>query len=456
MRVVKRQLILLGSAAAILLLAGGALGALRLHEHGGSVPFPGEVAQVYHDTTVHPDATDTQIETLQSRLSQKASDPYLLAQLGSAYLQKARETGNPTYYGKAESVLAQSLALQPENADALYGMGVLALARHQFHEALDWGERAVKANSARAANYGIVGDAQVELGRYDDAATTVQKMVDTRPDLSSYSRVSYLRELHGQVDGAIDAMKRAVTAGGPFVENTAYVRVQLGNLYFNSGRLDDAEREYQGTLQQLPDYGPAMAGLGYVRAARGDDAGAIQLFTKASQVYPLPEYFIALGDLYTRDGRTDDANHQYDLVRAIERLFAANGVDVDVETALFDADHGFDPPATVARARQGYAHRPSIQGADVLAWSLYQAGRPDEAQAYAQEALRLGTKDALKFFHAGMIARALGQTDQARTYLESALAINPNFSILHAAEARDALAALDGPTPTAGVARSRP
>lgn len=446
------KLALVGLPVLALVLVGSALGAVRLRGRDAATPSPTAANGLYQDAAGRRTSTDTEIETLQSRLTKGKQDPLRLAQLGGAYLQKVRETGNPTYYGKAETVFKRSLALAPENEAALTGMGALALSRHQFREALEWGERAVQANPYRAANYGILGDAQIELGRYDDAVATIQKMVDTRPDLSSYSRVSYVRELYGRVDGAIEAMQRAVAAGSPAVENTNYVRVQLGNLYFNSGRLDEAERQYRTALQRAPDYGLAQAGMAYVRAARGDDAGAIELLTKAVESMPLPEHVIALGDLYARNGRTDEARRQYELVRVLERLFTANGVALDAETALFLADH--DLPEALTYARAGYEQRPSIYGADVLGWSLYKAGRYQEAQTYAQEALRLGTKDALKLYHAGMIALALNQPEEARRYLEQALGINPNFSILYAATARDTLTALGGTAPAVAAARS--
>jgi tetratricopeptide (TPR) repeat protein len=448
--------LVLGSAVLVLVVAGGALGLSRLRGGDGALPIPSEAAQLYQQAATRRTSTDKEIENIQSRLTKRNNDPTLLAALGAAYLQKARDTGDPTYYARAETVLRQSLAAKPENDDALNGMGVLALARHQFSEALDWGQRAVQVNPYRAANYGIVGDAQVELGRYDEAVATFQKMVDTRPDLTSYSRVSYIRELYGKTDGAIDAMQKAVNAGSGVPEATAYVRVQLGNLYFNSGRLEQAEQQYNFTLQRLPNYGPAQAGLAFVTAARGDLNGAIALMKQAVEANPVPEYVIALGDLYTRAGRTDEARRQYELVGILQQLFAANGADVDVELALFNADHGIDLDGSLARARQGYERRPSIHAADALAWTLFKAGRAEEAQQYAQEALQLGSRDALKLYHAGMIFRAAGQNDQARTYLEQALSINPHFSVLHAAEARDTLVALGGSVPAQGAARTQP
>lgn len=453
----RRTTLLAGSTlVAVILLAGVAFGISR-RDKGGSTPaVPNEAASLFQSAATRQTATDKEIDTVLSYLTKRDNDPVILARLASAYLQKVRETGDPTYYGKAENALRRSLERSPNNGDALLGMGSLALARHQFTEALDWGHKAVAVNPYRAATYGVVADALVELGRYDEAVDAVQKMVDTRPDLSSYSRVAFLRDLHGDVPGAIEAMTRAVGAGAGAAENTAYVRVQLGNLYFNSGRLDDAEREYRITLERTPGYGPAQAGLAYVLAARGQDAAAAPLFSKAVEAFPVAEYVIALGDLYTRMNRPGDAAKQYDLARVLERLQVANGTDVDIETALFDADHGADPEATVARAREGYVRRPSIHGADVLAWSLYKAGRPAEAQPYAAEALKLGTRDALKLYHAGMIAHALGKNAEARDLLSHAVATNPHFSILHSAEAAATLAALGGPLPVAaGVVRGQ-
>lgn len=441
--------VIFGSLALVLVVAGVALGLSRPRGGDSALPIPSDAAS-------RRTSTDKEILNIQSRLTKKNNDPALLAALGAAYLQKVRDTGDPTYYVKADAVLRQSLAVKPENGDALSVMGVLALARHQFREALDWGQRAVKANPYRAATYGIVGDAQVELGRYDEAIATFQKMVDTRPDLSSYSRVSYIRELHGKTDSAIEAMQKAVNAGGAAPENTAYVRVQLGNLYFNSGRLDEAEQQYTFTLQRLPDYGPALAALALVTAARGDTNGAIALMTRAVEIYPIPEYVIGLGDLYARAGRMDEARKQYELVGVLQRLFAANGADVDIDLALFNADHDIDLPASLALARGGYERRPSIQSADVVAWTLYKLGQYEEAQQYSREALRLGSRDALKLYHAGMIERALGNTGQARAFLEQALSINPNFSLLYAGSARDTLIALGGSVPAQGAARTQP
>jgi tetratricopeptide (TPR) repeat protein len=268
-------------------------------------------------------------------------------------------------------------------------------------------------------------------------------MIDLRPDLASYSRISYARELHGDAEGAIEMMQRAVMAGGPSTENSLWVRVQLGNLHFNSGDLAAAEANYNQALAIAPDYVYALAGIARVRAAEGRFAEATALYKRAIEQMPLPEFVIGLGETQEAAGRPEEAAKQYELVRAMQQLFAASGVDTDLELALFDADHGRDPQATLALARAAYARRPSIKAADTLAWALLKAGQPSEARRYAGEALRLGSRDALMLYHAGAIAQAQGDTAAARDYLDQALATNRYFSPLLAPRAQQALAELN-------------
>jgi tetratricopeptide (TPR) repeat protein len=385
---------------------------------------------------------DAQIQALQNRLRSNPEDWQSYSQLGLAYLQKAREAGDPSYYQKVEEALNKALSQQPDDYVATGGMGALALARHQFSLALEWGERARQINPDRAYAYGIVADAQIELGQYSEAVETLQMMVDLRPDMSSYSRVSYIRELHGDMDGALEMMQLAVDGGVPNLESTAWTRTQLGILYFNTGNLEQAEIEYLRTLNDWPGYVFALAGLGRVRAAQGQKDEAIELLTQATNTLPIPDFLILLGELYQADGQLIKAQGQYELLGAIETLYRANGVDMDMEIALFHADHDQNLEETVELARRAYARRPSIHAADVLAWALYKTGKYEEAQKYSREALRLGTKDALKLFHAGMIAIELGHETQAREYLEQALLTNPHFSILYASEAQKTLQAL--------------
>lgn len=364
------------------------------------------------------------------------------ALLGLAELQLARESADPTHYARAQAALDRALELDPQHLDALIGQGTLALARHDFAGALAIGERAVSVDDAVARAYGAIADAQIELGRYDDALESVQRMVDLRPDLASFSRVSYLRELHGDLEGAIEAMALAVEAGGPSAENTEYVRVQLGSLYLAGGDPTAAETAFVLALERLPNYVHATAGLARVRVAQGRLSEAITLYRSAVERAPLPDLVVALGEAYEAAGDDAGARDQYALAESLLALQEANGVAVDLELAAFVADHG-DPKRAVELARAAYVRTPSIRAADVLAWSLHAAGESAEAARYAEAALRTGWRDARVLFHAGLIARAAGDTALARERLQLALDLNPGFSALFAPVARAALAGLE-------------
>jgi tetratricopeptide (TPR) repeat protein len=411
-------------------------------KHDSALSFS-NLASFISDTSSRTNAsTDRQIQTLQDQLRSEPNDWQAYSQLGLAYLQKARETGDPSYYQKTEEALDKALAIQPDDYASISAKGALELARHQFHSALEWGESARQINPSRTYAYGVIADAQIELGLYEEATETLQTMVDLRPDMGSYSRISYIRELYGDTEGALEMMQLAADSGTPNSESTAWVRTQLATLYFNMGDLDQAKLEYQRTLQDRPDYVYAIAGLGRIHAAHGDMDEAIKSLNQAVGIMPLPEFVITLGDLYQAAGQQDAAEEQYKLVGVIEQLYRANGVDMDMEIAFFNADHDRNLDETVALAREAYANRPSIHGADALAWVLYKTGDYEEAQKYSEEALQLGTKDALKLFHAGMIALKLGDKVQARDYLEQALAANSYFSILYANDARRTLETL--------------
>jgi tetratricopeptide (TPR) repeat protein len=430
--------------AGAIALAGAAIVLVVVLSRPGALLGQSPIAQQLSNAAAQRpvNRTDRLIWDTQEVLRENPNSVDAYAVLASLYVQKARDTGDPSFYAKAQSVLDQALKRDPQNVEALIGAGTLANARHQFREALQLGKQAKAINPTVPRIYGVIADAQTELGLYDDAVQTLQTMIDMRPDLSSYSRISYARELHGDIEGAVEAMQAAVTASGPATENSAWVRVQLANLYFTQGDLAHAEQEYQRTLTLLPNYVYAQAGLGRVRAAQGKLDEAIGLYQNAIARIPLPEFVIALGETQQAAGQAAEAAKQYDLVRAMQQLFKANGVDTDLELALFDADHGQAPAATVALARDAYARQPSVKAADTLAWALFKAGQTAEARRYADQALRLGTHDPLMLYHAGTIAQAQGDSVAARDWLTRSLERNPSFSPLYAPLARQALANL--------------
>ncbi len=423
-------------AAGLFVFAG--IGLFRGPRDSGPTAVPAPSASVL----LGPGAGGGSITVLQNRLRTNPQDWRGFATLGLSYIAEARVTADPSYYPKAEGVLRESLRLRGEgNFEALVGLGALSLARHDFADALEYGERARELNPYNGDVYGVIGDALLELGRYDEAFRAFQTMVDTRPNLSSYARVSYARELRGDVEGAFAAMEAALgSAGTP--TDAAWASYHVGELSFSIGDLRRAAAAYRRGIQLAPGFVPNRAGLAKVAWARGDLERAIDGFVWVTQRYPLPEYVIALGDLYAASGRRSLAERQFDLVRAMQELFRANGVNVDLELALFEADRG-DPAEAVGAARGEWGRRESIHVADALGWALYRDGRAEEAAPYADRALALGTRNALFFFHSGMIRLRLGDEERARELLREALDLNPYFSIRWTPVAERTLAKLE-------------
>ena len=387
--------------------------------------------------------TAATILKLQAALRAQPDDAGSLTLLGLEYEQRARETGDPSYYSKADGVLNDALGLAPRSPLTESGLGSLALSRHLFGAGLRWGRRAIAdgvaahvPNAIQSRSYGVVGDALVELGRYGEAFAAFDHMTRLEPGLAAYTRVSYARELLGHPHAALAPMAAAVNAAGSEPEPQAWSRVQLGKLYWGIGRIDEAERQYRLALAAFPDYVYALDALAQVRAARGQLPAAIRLERRAVGRIPLPQFVSTLGDLYRRAGNRTAAGREYALMDAIRRLLAANGVRTDLEIALFRVDHGIALGPSLALARSAQRERPSIDGDDVLGWALERNGRCAEALPYSKHALRLGTHDALKFFHRGMIERCLGHATDARGWFRRAVALNPHFSLLWAPLAR--------------------
>ena len=422
---------------------------------GGAIVLrPGGEATVAGGTTSLPEpvallarpggggSLETQIASLQERLREVPGDWRRSAALGIAYVAEARTTGDPSLYPKAEGVLAASLRLRDRgNEEALLGLGALALARHDFAGALRFGRRASEVDPYGADAYGVIGDALLELGRYGEAFDAFQTMVDTRPDLAAYARVSYARELQGDVRGAVRAMSLAFDAAAA-PGDAAWAAYQLGELAFGSGDVAGAASWYHRGLDLDPSFVPNLAGSAKVASARGDLGLAIERYREVTARYPAPEFVVALADLYRVTGRDALADEQEAVVRALHELADGNGVNADLELAVFDADHGAERGALRA-ARAEWSRRRSVHVADALAWALYANERYEQASVFADRALRLGTESATFLFHAGMIRLALGDEDGARALLRRAVAVNPNFSILHAGTAERVLARLE-------------
>ncbi len=287
----------------------------------------------------------------------------------------------------------------------------------------------------------MLADAQIELGRYAAAAGSLERMAALKPTLATYSRISYYRELDGDLGGAVEAMRLAVSAGGGSAEGSAYVQSLLGNLQLDRGRYGAAEGAYRQALAGEPAYPAAEAGLARLDAGRGRFAPAIRRYRRLVERIPLPEYAIGLAEAEQAAGRVAAARRDYALVEAQARLLRSNGVNADVDLALFEANHG-DPSQAITLGRRAWADAPSVRSADAYSWALYAAGRIGPARRLSERAMMLGSRDPYFLYHAGMIARRAGDTGAARRLLARLVAQSPRFNPLYAPRARRALESL--------------
>ena len=380
---------------------------------------------------------------LRDHLERVPGDWVAWAALGSAHVERATRSGDPSAFPQADEAFTESLRIHPQgNAEALTGRAMLAAARHDFTAAAALAGEATAIDESDAPAFGVLTDALVELGRYDDAGVALRRMTDLSPDSSVLALTSRLRELHGDTAGARAAMDRS-RADARSLAAAAAASLRLGELAFQAGDLAAAQQGYLDSRTRDPGYLPALAGLARVAAARGDTAAAVAGYRRVLDALPLPQYATELGDLLTSLGREQEAAEQYAMVAAQTQLIRANGGRADLEAALFAADHGA-PVTALELARREHTTRGSIHTDDALAWALHRNGRNTEALVLSERSLRLGTRDASLHFHRGMIEAARGRTRQARISLQTALEINPYFSPLHAPTARAELARLGG------------
>jgi tetratricopeptide (TPR) repeat protein len=436
--------IAVAAAAAVASLLGGAFSSSSkanrfavLASNALGTPEQQAVGQLL--TGLSSGHTAAYIHRLERRVARDPGNGDALGVLALAYQQRARETGDPTYYRLSDLALRRAEKAGGTAALVLQGEAALANTRHRFRLGLRLAGREIALDRFNGSAYGALGDALFNLGRYRAAFKTYDHMALLAPGVASFTRVAAARELIGRPAAALEAERLAIESGSSVPENLAFAKVQLGNTEFNMGRLGAAAAAYRMALRGLPGYVHAEAGLARVEAARGQYRRAIARFQGVVDVLPIPQYVIWLGDTYRAAGRLAPARREYSLVGAIEKLFAANGVRTELQTALFDLDHDHHVADALRRARFAYASAPSIYAADAVAWGLFRTGRCGEARVYSKRALRFGTRDGLLIFHRAMIERCLGGSS-VRSWFRKALDVNPNFSLLWAPVARKAAA----------------
>lgn len=376
------------------------------------------------------------IEYYRNEIRKKPDVVKNYVELAQVYLQEARVTAlHHEYFPKAERLLETALRLDANDITALSTKASMYATLHRFEEAKALAEKAIALNRHHAATYSVLIDALVELGEYGEAVKYCDALLAFRPDLRSYARASYLREIHGDNVGARQAMLMACEAGVSGLEDRAWSLFTLGKMFLQEGKLDTAEFIFKGILEERPGYAHATSGIAQVRFAQQRYDEAIHLLKTAWETTPEHGFLEQLVAVYRAAGAEQEARRTIDLVLKEFADHAEEGWNIDREFAAFCADHSIHLNEALQRAENEFRRRPkNIEVLDTYAWALFKNGRPIEALPLIERALRLGTRNAIMKLHAAQIYAATGSAGKAREMLQRSLEINPYMRVLHYAE----------------------
>jgi tetratricopeptide (TPR) repeat protein len=389
-----------------------------------------------------PADTDSRIAFWQQRIRTTPGSDQQYMYLGDLYAQKGRETGDVANYGLADQAYREALALYPANNGARAGLARNLVTLHQWKQAIAEGTALLKVDLHALGAVAVVGDASLEIGDLDTAQAafeTLRDRVDGPAVTIRFARLAFLRGDTAEAIRLADTAAAGAASVNASAEEQAFDLYVAGEYRWQRGDTAGADEQYQASLRLFPGYYLSLAGRGRAAFARGDLDSAIGFYRSAVAIIPKPELLAYLGDLYSLKGDMSSAEQQYRAVDFIGSLGDTQTRVYNRELALFDATHRRNTAGAVDLARAELVDRKDIYGYDALAWTLFRAGSAADAVAPAQAALALGTKDARLLYHAGMIELAAGRADAGRAHLAEALALNPAFDPLGAADARTAL-----------------
>ncbi len=377
--------------------------------------------------------TQQTVGKLLAELKKNPDDTKNLLLLAKEFLKEGRASGNFSYYNKAALDLTNlALAKEPLNLDAICYKSMIFLSQHRFAEGKEMAMKGLKLNPYNSFIYGLLVDANVELGDYDEAVKMCDKMNSIRPDIRSYSRVSYLREIYGDLPAAVEAMKMAVAAGYPGNEDTEWARVVLAQLYEDSNQLDLAQEQYHLALYERPNYPFALAGLGRLARYRKDYPTAIKYFESARDIISDASFFEELIDLYRLNNQPEKAEECARItLNALlaDNISAAknkdNGHYSDLELAKLYLQ--LDQPAkAVEHAQIEHQRRPeNIDANETLAWALYKQGQAAKAADFVKTVFKTNSQNPERLVKMGLVMLANGQKTAGKAMIEKGLALKP-------------------------------
>jgi len=361
--------------------------------------------------------------------------------LAELFMQEARISGEHGYYYPAalnviNEVMTSELK-DPIKYRALLDKASILLSLHQFPEGKKVGEQALALNAFSADAYGVLVDANVELGNYTKAVELADKMVSIRPDLRSYSRVSYLREIHGQVKGAIEAMNLAVAAGYPGMEQTEWARLTLGHLYERYGSLDSAMMQYEMALSSRPNYPFAMAAMANLYETMGQSEKADSLNEVAKNLIPEVSFFVHEANWEKKRGQSDEVKKMTKEILVMMADDEKAGHKMGLEMARVYLDLLEDPDKALTYVMEEYKVRPdNIDVNRMMAEIYYARGDMSKTQEHLQKALHTGSLDPETKCLEGLIIVKTNDREEGSKLLKAVFAGNPHLECSFCTEAR--------------------
>lgn len=377
-------------------------------------------------TAVEWPKTVAKVDELKQVIAKNPNEVKPRLQLATIYMAEARITGeHPYYYPAVLKILDGVLSIDPRNFEATTFKASVKMSQHHFAEARELAEQARQINPNNAYVYGVLVDANVELGNYEEAVAVSDKMQALKPSLESYSRASYLREIYGNYPSSIEAMKLAVQAGLPGSEPYCWSKNTLAHLYVITGQLDKAENEYNEILAIRPSYAFALGGQAKVQTLRKEYDKALATLNKASAIMPEFSFHEQMAEIYALQGEKEKAAKKYTEVVTMLDEDAQSGHTVDLELCkLYTKTGQLDSAAYYGQKE--FAKRPkNIDVNHALATVAFQKNDLKKAQEYIETAMRTGNKDPELLQQASQIALAMGNVSESKKLIAEAKKVNP-------------------------------
>lgn len=346
--------------------------------------------------------------------------------LALALSRRARETSDVKFYTQAEEALQRSFEISPGNFDGERTHVWLLLGKHEFAAALEAAKKLNKKMPDDVMLYGFLTDANVELGNYKDAEAAAQWMLDLRAgSIPGLTRAAYLRELFGDVDGALDLMEMAYQSTPPSEsEDRAWILTQMAHLNLATGKSSQAEDLLQQALAMFPGYHYALGNLAKVRIQQKRYAEAVELLKQGFQAAPHAENLYELAEALQLAGQAEEAKKAFAEFEQKSLLESYRADNSNHELTFYYADHANEPGKALEVAKREFARRHDVYTLDSYAWALYVSGQSGEARKQIEAALAVGIRDAKLFRHVGEIALQCGDRAMAEHYLRQSAELN--------------------------------